>query len=461
MFLALNNISDAVARGQQKDIDSIAAFTVYLFLGVVMPGYFHGNLISKIDILLSFSAEEFCARTGLSVEEKAWSAVRPFLKYWKHFDQSVKLTMDSCKSRAGDFNVDPELLRYAEEHQKDRYDEGAATAKEFIEVTTGDYLGFYIADAPGKTKKEKIANKIKTVTRALVDSNETNAVRMCAIKTRQLFHHRGTSFLIPPESLWRLEPPELIECFRTLRKEFANDVDGARGLDLFSPPYIDAELDVPFVNLTAVDDARSLAREVMDEHWCTNPVWHLPDWHLTSLDWCPVTNITQLYIQEFVRAPENPQGLMDWLMHFFVQLGEAVGKTRGVWSAAFVVGDMNATLERCAAGNLSIGNFTLPTRFDKIYMSNVTDYTSILLAHVCASRAMKPRGLFVSNVLLNTGLWADYLQYIHSTTRIPRLDGFPKLLGTEWAEGELWKDLTFRVAHPGRDELASYEEMRD
>ena len=78
------------------------------------------------------------------------------------------------------------------------------------------------------------------------------------------------------------------------------------------------------------------------------------------------------------------------------------------------------------------------SQFSAIFCSNVPDYTGMLPMFLSFAPLLEPQGLLLHNCLLNCSVWSSMDEYLHATTRIPRCDLTPNLLGVEFITGGIW-----------------------
>ena len=211
-------------------------------------------------------------------------------------------------------------------------------------------------------------------------------------------------------------------------------------------PELSSETDFIFVN--KLDLTSEKMSEAMRDHlsfihknWKTNPVKFDPEWYLQSSgtmspdNMNPVIDWTEAYFDEEVlltltEAPdEDKRYLYDstTLLDLFIQFQWNLGKSLVDLeeSSSLVVevnygsilgfGDVvrNKAEERRAAG--------LPISYSRIFLSNVPDYVGMLSTFI----QMQPllgeaspgitKSTLRSNVLMNTGLFPKYDQYIYGT----------------------------------------------
>ena len=78
------------------------------------------------------------------------------------------------------------------------------------------------------------------------------------------------------------------------------------------------------------------------------------------------------------------------------------------------------------------------SQFSAIFCSNVPDYVGMLPTFLSFAPLLEPEGLLLHNCLLNCSVWSSMDEYLHATTRIPRCDLTPSLLGVEFVTGGIW-----------------------
>jgi hypothetical protein len=90
----------------------------------------------------------------------------------------------------------------------------------------------------------------------------------------------------------------------------------------------------------------------------------------------------------------------------------------------------------------------LQVKFDRINLSNIPDYTSLLFMFTECIPLLKtnPSSFIRCNVLLNCSLWSDYAHYVYANSFMPSLELCRTLLNAEFIQGQvlgggdtLWK----------------------
>lgn len=97
----------------------------------------------------------------------------------------------------------------------------------------------------------------------------------------------------------------------------------------------------------------------------------------------------------------------------------------------FAAGDMHDV-----AGQITK---TVPV-FDHIYLSNVPDYSGLLVAFAKFIPLIKPGGYLQHSILFRSSLYANITEYLFSTTRLPTLEWAHKMLGIRYVTGSLEED---------------------
>jgi hypothetical protein len=84
-------------------------------------------------------------------------------------------------------------------------------------------------------------------------------------------------------------------------------------------------------------------------------------------------------------------------------------------------------------------------KFDRIYMSNVPDYTGLLPAYLNFLPLLKdvPHALLDASIMMATVLYQNLEQYIWSATRLRNAKEVESILGVEWLDGELFTGMTY------------------
>ena len=141
--------------------------------------------------------------------------------------------------------------------------------------------------------------------------------------------------------------------------------------------------------------------------------------------------------------PDNPQSIFDWFTFYFLKVAKALDfltKTLNALNIIGCVGDVNDSLSSLNLESKRNVN-TIKNKFDRIYMSNIPDYTSIIHVFLeCMPLLKTTETSYVkSTILMNTGLWADYGHYVYSGSLLQSLKQGEKLLNVA-VLGDLYSD---------------------
>ena len=142
--------------------------------------------------------------------------------------------------------------------------------------------------------------------------------------------------------------------------------------------------------------------------------------------------------------PENPKCMFDWFAFYFYKTAKALRfltKENPCITFEARIDDVNHLLSHMYIKSNLDGSIKEKYKFDRIFLSNIPDYTSLLYSFLECTPMLKftASSFFKCKVLLNTGIWKDYEQYVYSGSLIRDLNQSRSLLNIEGA-GDLWSD---------------------
>ena len=127
--------------------------------------------------------------------------------------------------------------------------------------------------------------------------------------------------------------------------------------------------------------------------------------------------IYRMYVENgFFKVKPHVRDIADLAAQFYGDVGSALallsqesgdyrpGDRRSGFSIKLSVGDVFEALQTAGRAGQS---------FDSIYLSNIPDYTGMLPVFSYAPTVLKQFGVLGSNVLLNTGMWPSYADYVY------------------------------------------------
>jgi tetratricopeptide (TPR) repeat protein len=163
-----------------------------------------------------------------------------------------------------------------------------------------------------------------------------------------------------------------------------------------------------------------------------------------------------LFHASFIEKPSQPKDVYDYFGIFFFQVSRCLLKLRDRITIEMCHGDilgigmdiMDHKEERLAQG--------LPVTFHRIYNSNIPDYCGLLSSLVCLSPLLVTErttfNCFKScNVMLNTGIWRDYNEYVHSSTMADTPAELDEVAGLVLQRGDLWTETPQWMVSPRFD----------
>ena len=145
----------------------------------------------------------------------------------------------------------------------------------------------------------------------------------------------------------------------------------------------------------------------------------------------PSEVISSLYASQTVTAPKA-KDIYDYFGHFFWRVGKCLAQLGDRMKIELVHGDVNKILR------------IVPGKFHRIFLSNIPDYCGLLTALISAGPSLVGNAPFpcylTCNIMLNTGIWPTYDDYVHSSTLLRGADEVAEILGLELLQGDVLGD---------------------
>ncbi|KAI9003732.1 hypothetical protein BC832DRAFT_559805 [Gaertneriomyces semiglobifer] len=412
---------------------TVASTLMYTYLGAVMPPLNRKYLKARLRKLSRMCTEEVKDKLMLKVSEEDWAKARDALRFWERYEgtsaESILKIYVAKPATPPDFVQDS--VREKQEAQ----------IREMLDVMTAKEME-QISGVNVKNREQFIETTVERVMDKFLNEGSDHPGFSRMELEAHMLHTSG--FILPPPLLAGRDEPcckaetEYINLFKVLDK-----------LSTMGPTNAMSREGRPYVKLHS-RLFRATVRRVK-EFWAPNPTLITEAYVPPALEWDPVHHLAGLWAPDFLKAPRRLRRISYYNLaaRWFLHLGQALrGLAAREVRLEFQLGDVNYMLEKLALTN--------QMRFDRIHLSNVPDYTSILLQFITAASLMKnEQSTFGSAVLLNTGFYTDYAEAAHSTTLIPLLDQYPSHLGCKHVVGGLWDQHVAFSATTQEPELAS------
>ncbi len=168
--------------------------------------------------------------------------------------------------------------------------------------------------------------------------------------------------------------------------------------------------------------------------------------------------------------PPNPKSLLDWFSWYFHLASKALNnltKNKNCLKFEGYIGDVNDVFSNLSVRAKSTQQDSF-SKFDRILLSNVPDYTGLIYVFIeCIPMLKKIGHSYIScNVLLNTGMWEDYEHYVYAGSLMQSIEECKELLNVNKMYGSLWdkdgephwshNDFNFKVSTKLRNQVTNW-----
>ncbi|CEO97085.1 hypothetical protein PBRA_005689 [Plasmodiophora brassicae] len=419
------------------DAVELAALIHNVYVSVTLPPYLYDRLMAIIDRLLSLSSPQDVL-PFVRISSECWDSVKETLRFWRS-DSFVLTTKEMCMSQnwtMADF--DPVMMGLCNQDVQNQMNASMELQKRFLtqqveQLMTPDMLAQFGGGIDKGALVQQMVDKFANTSVAALDG--------CALESAFI---RETKSLWPPTLLAQRDP--VVAAAIKAMKQHNPDRAGKLLNSVRQHIYRTWKPNVTLVSREFLE----LAGRCRFDH-------------------DPVAIVAQLYNVAWMKSPEKPESLFDWSAKFFAMAASSVRQlgSRNCIVYEFLPGDMNHAYGTIAIESESRRSLGLPVAFDRIFVSNVPDYTGILPVFVETAPLLKRTANSFINctVLLNTGLFRDYGECVYSAAAIPSIQDCERYIGMKLQSGSLWK-FDPRWGHVGKSplpydvgDLASQDEL--
>ena len=459
---------------KNKEVFLLISVLYYTTLGYAMPSFIYAKLQLLLqEIFLDVSFKSFCkSYPWIIIDEDHWSIFQRIVSYWVNISKykpplwSVEKMLkfhcpkDPFTNGLNNLvNVDKmgmnasqmaEMKRKQEEmkeNQRKKYEISKRESMDHfknISSWSPDFLEQMREDNGNnadETDDQLVDCAMRYIDKLFEDGDDgepplidNSPMRKTALVLDKTFLKATHALIFPSTSIHAPEMKQDIELTSKVSRKLKQK--GAIGGPSNSTYNIELE------------EALQESIDYIYSNWKVNPVKIDPDWQFytnNELDrgdqTCTVTDFPSMYFhkditKKFVIGPENYFGvfqnysLFDVFAMFYINVGHAiidlVNNEKLVIEVSYgSILDFGANVQMYSTQRLKMN---LPTTFSCMFLSNIPDYVGMLSIFTQLSPLMAKRSNSISNiatpviistlqsnVLLNTGIFKSYDQYINGT----------------------------------------------
>ncbi|GAM24901.1 hypothetical protein SAMD00019534_080760 [Acytostelium subglobosum LB1] len=431
--LGANDSIDAIYKDKQVALE--ASLLYFMYFSVAIPRAIYQRLIQIIDHLLSFTSHDQLPE-HIIVDKAAWTLIRTSLNYWRGNLGVTTKTMRENTSTGASKELLDEITASSSESSKKVL--GAKDAQKQALLEQMKNFDFMKSMIPNLTREEFDANLSKMT--EMFEENSDSLVKSSSLPSfaAALQWNRVFKTMPVPEPLLMCDGTEFEGKLFELFCEISNKT---KSRDTSPPKAI-------------------VSSKEFDLKWVPNVTMLDPDYqHFSQLTFDPIDSLPFFVSMKWLGEPEMEEPVFfDYFMNVAFQAARGLRQCtdRKYLTVEFDVGDLNKSLERIRK-DVDKGRQAknLPTKFDRIFLTNVPDYTGQLTVLVDTINSLKfeSHSFIMFNVILNTGLFHDYEEAVHSHTLLPSIAHAQKYLGVRCLEDQLWGDNTWTHVAKKSDDL--------
>ncbi|KAJ7708983.1 hypothetical protein B0H17DRAFT_1124763 [Mycena rosella] len=400
----------------------ILATMFYTFAGVVMPEYCYSRLEKVMqDFKLSLTDNGPELPSWIHVDSTAIAPINSALDFWlsvpKKFTVEKILKAHTPTSPAGILKL-VDMPNISEEFRaglRARIADHRKEVMEMIEAMSDQQRRSMGLTGPGPNASAEEKKRFKIRAKGVMDSMLEDVMNNNGNMNFERYWYEQVKVFVPPPKLWSRHV----------------------GMELFpamsqgSPPS---------------HDTMNAIRDHISETWKPNSTLFdpaavgVPD---LKLDPFEAPGYIDLFNQRFGISSTTDHGTPDApsfgnFVDLFDKVAEAMKSLKGQVKLEFLCGELMQELSKMRFG----GDHTRPADFPRMYkrahLSNVPDYTHGTLNTIVYALPVVEE--VASNCYLNSGIWANDEEFIHTYTLLNSAD-VPKYLGCRFVSQEAMQGL--------------------
>lgn len=446
----------------------------YVTLGYVMPPFVHKKFIEYVKEWFTENSREEFQKTfpGLVISEKTWEGMLVRMRAWidpdthyspplksakavlAHYKPSGDDAMDNAMSGLGMMGAGNDMMLDMQARMEDA--KAKRRAQMLEEVKTMELSPMMVELGKKMIGEDATEDQIREfIAESAADSPHTADTDILTSDIDKLFLETTHALYPQHGPVEEINEEEL--------RESENSKSGAT-------------------------EAFQKFQSKIWKDWVANPVqqdplyWHFLDGIKESDDMNPVREFPKDYFTDEVISfmsdpPHTKVSTAEERKKFFQSNTLAFNLIRYYWHVGKALSALSdkITLEIDLGSVIGLGPNAenrqengLPTKYHRITLSNIPDYTGMLsvfitLAPMMATKSESITPCLQSNCLLNTGLWKTYDDYVFSTTCLgyKEAEAIFRLRVTA-EEPSTWDHFTVweQVATPHKNLPVSYESLR-
>jgi hypothetical protein len=420
--------------GAEAEPTKIAAALMYVFACNVMPSYLESFVAETIKTLVETGLTDSYWKF-LNIDDNSWNQTKKVLQQWTLASPIPTQRMMRIWSRSMTEDTSFYDQPNASSSFKDQLAKKSEQYREdFLNALNKlpDDADMFVSNKHGLSGKEMKQKMIKNMETKVFTFDEIKNISESTIDSKPIQKTRKNNKLA--KNLTYLMPPELIQ---------------DKQEQLLWSEYISA-LEAQQEDLDESEIKKKLENYVK-KHWKSNVSILDYDWHAVigendlKLGENYSTILDQLFRYLPHHEPANSGCLFDWFALYFYLLAKSVKFLTDLSCLTVesriddvnnVVAELAAQAKRKAIENEQDLD---ELKFDRMYLSNIPDYTSMIYVFVECMPMLKFGKSFIRcNVLMNTGIWNFYEDYVYSGSLIQSLEQASRVLNAKKTFGELW-----------------------
>lgn len=393
----------------------------YIFFGAIMPEYINQRLMDILLILCKFELKDLLTQLPyIIIDEKTWISLRSVIARW--LNEKCPCSNNAIMNRYTVDQSENDIIDFSQ--MNNEYCQNIDKLKE------------------EKTKKD--LEQTKLIIDKMSDEKIDEMLKLKKIDIPEHANKRDLIYnifkeILSDDKFQKLRDVELAGCIK-------DNILVCKHKILFPPNKKYLEV----FNLEKNIKVEKLPKEKVQEtikNWKLNVTMLDFDWIIkygyAELSFNPVDTVGQIYKNKIIKSPSNTNKLYYYTSNYFLTIAQSLkffcNYTPNV-KLEILLGDIHSISENITLNNEERLKSNLAITYDRIFLSNIPDYTGMLSHFLYVFPLLKKNefSYINSNILLATGLYKDYTEYIHTSTLMRYEEEYKKIFSATLINGDVW-----------------------
>jgi tetratricopeptide (TPR) repeat protein len=441
-FLYESSYEDLTKETKSAEICEMLHF---VFFGAIMPEYINQRLMDILAILSKFELKDLLTELPyIIIDEQTWLTLRNVISRWLNekcpcSNNAImnRYTVNSNENDVIDFSqMNNEMCQNLDKIKEEKKKKDLEQTKIILDQMSDDKIDEML--------------KLKKI--------DTSKFPQDVSKKDLLFNLFKE--ILTDDKFQKIRNLDLIECIKDNTLVSKHKI-------LFPPNKNYLEV----FNLEKNIKVEKLPKDKVQaaiKSWKLNVTMLDFDWIIkygyAELSFNPVETVGQIYKNKIIKSPTEPKKLYHYTSNYFLTIAQSLkylSNNVPKIKLEILLGDIHSICEDITLSYEERIKNELPKYYDRIFMSNIPDYTGMLGHFLYVFPLLKKNefSYINSNILLATGLYKDYTEYIHTSTLMKNDEDYRKIFSAKLIDGDVWGENKWGY-NIGLDEKLNKEEFQ-